>query len=91
MPDDSRGARPGNPGPESQLILELVISGARPLSGRIGPAGTSDRIPFNGWIGLMSAIHALGGNDTTPPPGQHDRAPVGGKYPAGPSWPRHRH
>ncbi len=68
MPDESRGTRSGETGPERHLVLELAISSSHPLSGRIGPAGTQDRIPFNGWIDLMSAIHRLCDNNTTNPP-----------------------
>jgi hypothetical protein len=45
--------------PEHRLILELVISEPEPLSGLVGPAATPDRIAFQGWIDLMSAIHTL--------------------------------
>ena len=68
MPDDSRATRSGETGPERPLVLELTISGSRPLSGRIGPAGTPDRIAFRGWIDLMSAIHALCEITPTTPP-----------------------
>jgi hypothetical protein len=42
-----------------RLTLELDVSGSEPLAGQVGPAGTPKRIPFHGWIDLMSAIHTL--------------------------------
>jgi hypothetical protein len=42
-----------------RLTLELDVSGSEPLSGHVGPAGTPERIPFHGWIDLMSAIRTL--------------------------------
>ncbi len=38
------------------LVLELVLAAGEPLSGTVGPIGGSARVPFHGWIALMSAI-----------------------------------
>ena len=68
-PDNSHDTRSDETAPERRLNLELAISDSQPFSfsGRIGRAGAPDRVPFRGWIDLMSAIHALC-DITTPPP-----------------------
>jgi hypothetical protein len=65
--DHSHGTQAGGAGPERQLVLELVICGSQPLSGQVGPAGAPHRIPFHGWIDLMSAIHTLCASAGNPP------------------------
>ena len=67
-PDNSRGTRSDETVPARHLNLELAISDSQPFSGRIGRAGAPDRIPFHGWIDLMSAIHALSDITALPPP-----------------------
>jgi hypothetical protein len=67
MPEHSHGTQPGEAGPGECLVLELVISSSQPLSGQVGPAGTPHRIPFHGWIDLMSAVHLLSANADNPP------------------------
>ena len=42
-----------------RLTLELDISGLEPLTGYVGRVGAPDRIAFQGWIDLMSAIRTL--------------------------------
>jgi hypothetical protein len=44
------------------LVLELVLVAGEPLSGTVGPIGGSARVPFQGWIALMSAIGQLRNN-----------------------------
>ncbi len=66
-PDDSVGIRSGGTGPARRFVLELVICGSEPLSGQVGPAGIPDRIPFRGWIDLMSAIRMLCDDGRNPP------------------------
>jgi hypothetical protein len=58
-PDDSHDPQSGGTSAPHRLTLELDISGSEPLAGHVGPAGTSERIPFHGWIDLMSAIRML--------------------------------
>jgi hypothetical protein len=67
-PDHSHDTRSGEAGPERWLVFELVISGSQPLSGQIGPPGAPHRIPFHGWIDLMSAIHTLCHSSADNPP-----------------------
>jgi len=67
MPEHFRGTQAGEARPGERLVLELVISSPQPLSGQVGPAGTPHRIPFHGWIDLMSAIHTLSANADSPP------------------------
>jgi len=67
MPQHSHGTQAGEAGPGECLVLELVISSSQPLSGQVGLADTPHRIPFHGWIDLMSAIHTLSANADNPP------------------------
>jgi hypothetical protein len=56
-----------------QLVLEFEDS--EPISGSLrGDDGASR--PFSGWLGLMAAIKATGGNEPSP-------APADGRRPAG--------
>ena len=57
--DDSYDPHSGGTSGMHRLTLELDVSGSEPLAGQVGPAGTPKRIPFHGWIDLMSAIHTL--------------------------------
>jgi len=59
MPENSHGTQAVEAGPGEWLVLELVISSSQPLSGQVGPAGAKHRIPFHGWIDLMTAVHTL--------------------------------
>jgi hypothetical protein len=59
-------ARHGSPGPaepergpQPPLVLEMTICEADPLAGTVGPANGTGRVPFRGWIDLMSAIGTL--------------------------------
>jgi hypothetical protein len=61
---NSRGVRSNQTSPQQRLVLELIITEPQPLTGQVGPAGTPDRIPFRGWIDLMSAINTLCDNGT---------------------------
>lgn len=58
------------------LVLELVLAAGEPLSGTVGPIGGSARVPFHGWIALMSAIGQLrasaGGAGPLSGPGRAD-------------------
>ena len=58
------------------LVLELVLAAGEPLSGTVGPIGGSARVPFHGWIALMSAIGQLqaaaGAPGPLPGPGRPD-------------------
>jgi hypothetical protein len=67
MPEHSHGTQAGEAGPGEWLVLELVIASSQPLSGRVGSAGAAHRIPFHGWIDLMSAIHTLCASADNPP------------------------
>ena len=67
MPEHSHGTQAVEAGPGEWLVLKLVISSSQPLSGQVGLAGTPHRIPFRGWIDLMSAIHTLSANADNPP------------------------
>jgi hypothetical protein len=67
MTKHSHGTQAGEAGPGEWLALELVICGSQPLSGQVGPAGAPHRIPFHGWIDLMSAIHTLCASADNPP------------------------
>ena len=67
MPEHSHGTQAGEAGPGERLVLQLVISSSQPLSGQVGRADTPHRIPFHGWIDLMSAIHTLSANADSPP------------------------
>ena len=67
MPEHSNGTQAREAGPGESLVLELVISGSQPLSGQVGPASAPHRIPFHGWIDLMSAIHTLCASADNPP------------------------
>jgi hypothetical protein len=49
------------------VVLELVIAGTEPLSGTVGPTGSSQRTPFRGWIDLMSVIAGLRVRDPDDP------------------------
>jgi hypothetical protein len=64
---ESRSTELSGAKPRQQLVLELVISESQPLAGHVGPADTADRIPFRGWIDLMSAINALCDNGAGTP------------------------
>ena len=68
MPDGSHGSGSDGTKPERRLVLELVICGLEPLSGQVGLASTVGRIPFRGWIDLMSAIHTICDEGTGLPP-----------------------
>ena len=50
------------------LVLELVLAAGEPLSGTVGPIGGSARVPFHGWIALMSAIGQLRAAASIPDP-----------------------
>jgi len=67
VPNHSHSTQAGRTGPERQFVLELVVCGSQPLSGQVGPAGAPHRIPFHGWIDLMSAIHTLCASADNPP------------------------
>ena len=58
-PDDSTDPHSGRTSGTHRLILELDVCRSEPLAGHVGPAGAPERIPFHGWIDLMSAIHTL--------------------------------
>lgn len=64
---DPPSTRPSGARPQRQVVLELVITEPQPLSGQVGLAGTADRIPFRGWIDLMSAINTLCDDGTGTP------------------------
>ena len=57
--EDSQHDRSSGTSGTHRLTLELDISGVEPLTGHVGPADAPDRIPFHGWIDLMSAIRTL--------------------------------
>ena len=58
----------GPPGRGPPLVLELVISESDPLTGLVGPAGSTDRLCFRGWIDLMSAVATLFAGHADSPP-----------------------
>jgi len=66
--DDSHGTSSGQAAPEHRLVLELVIAALEPFSGLVGLVDAPDRIPFHGWIDLMSAVHTLCDRGAAAPP-----------------------
>lgn len=55
------------------VVLELTLNSAEPIGGSVGRAGEQERLPFCGWVDLMSAINSLrtatGEPDEPRPPG----------------------
>ena len=60
------------------LVLELVLEAGEPLCGTVGPIGGSARLPFHGWIALMSAIGQLRAAEGIPGPLSGPGQPGGG-------------